>query len=126
MYWGNNCLIASFASVFQKGLPDALPSGRELSPVPPTPDQGPPKNSRDSLRSPLIESLVASKSNVTHHLEVLQDSSPVIPRQSSVVTDHEQVLLVSHSRTPDGSPSSIILYSSEDETKTGFCTINYL
>ncbi|XP_058968163.2 centromere protein U [Pocillopora verrucosa] len=105
-------------AISSQGLPDALPSGQELSPVPPIPDQGPPKNSRDSLRSPLIESLVASKSNVTHHLEVLQDSSPIIPRQSSVLADHEQVLLVSHSRTPDGSPSSIILYSSEDETKT--------
>lgn len=102
-----------------KGSPGALPSRQELFPVPETPDQAHANNSTDSSGSPLVGHLAASTSNVTHYLEVPQNSSPVIPRQSSVFADHEKVLLVTRSRTPDGSPRSIILDSPEDKTQTG-------
>ncbi|XP_022789913.1 uncharacterized protein LOC111329466 [Stylophora pistillata] len=101
-----------------QGSPGALPSRQELFPVPETPDQAHANNSTDSSGSPLVGHLAASISNVTHYLEVPQDSSPVIPRQSSVFADHEKVLLVTRSRTPDGSPRSIILDSPEGKTQT--------
>ncbi|PFX26086.1 hypothetical protein AWC38_SpisGene9249 [Stylophora pistillata] len=99
----------SCVNVFPKGSPGALPSRQELFPVPETPDQAHANNSTDSSGSPLVGHLAASISNVTHYLEVPQDSSPVIPRQSSVFADHEKVLLVTRSRTPDGSPSYLLI-----------------
>ena len=67
----------------------------------------------------MIEHVAASTSNVTHHAEVTQGSSPIILRQDGLLADRDQLSLATRSRTPDESPNSIVLESPQAELQTG-------
>lgn len=114
-----NLLIYVFAYNLQDS-PGDLPRTQKLSPIPSTPELQP-ANIVTESQSPLFNPrATVSTSNTTLHTEVAQDSSRhVILNHGGLITDSDQLSSAVHHRTPDESPTSIVLESPQAKLQTG-------
>lgn len=77
-------------------------------------------------QSPIFAHAAAAlTSNKTLHLVVPQDTSRHALSHDGLLTDQDQFLSAVHFRTPDESPSSIVLESPQAKLQTGKCMFYY-
>lgn len=77
-------------------------------------------------QSPIFAHAAAAlTSNKTLRLGVPQDTSRHALSHDGLLTDQDQLLSAVHFRTPDESPSSIVLESPQAKLQTGKCMFYY-
>ena len=123
--------IYSLGFISQESSTDH-PRTQDLSPIPPTPDQLPTDSSIASkTRYSVLKPAMISMSNASHLVEPQgTSSSPCVEASpEGVLPDPIHLPTVTHLRTPEESPSSIVLESPPAELQTGlgvFLTVDFI